>query len=111
MFMSVHSYVSERCVSDFLRLALYLCMRNDQNRSTSALYLRSKLTDDWAASPLSSTTEEEACVYTGLMKKKYCTNVRTSVSMLNQMCMFVSNMGMCLYVVYKAKCAWVGVCV
>lgn len=62
VFMSVYSYVSERCVSDFPRLALYLCMKNDQNRSTSMLYLRSKHMDDWAASPLSSTTEAEACV-------------------------------------------------
>lgn len=52
VFMSVYSYVSERCVSDFPRLALYLCMKNDQNRSTSMLYLRSKHIDDWAASPL-----------------------------------------------------------
>lgn len=59
VFMSVYSYVSERCVSDSPRLALYLCMKNDQNRSTSALYLRSKHVDDWAASLLSSTTEEE----------------------------------------------------
>lgn len=46
VFMSVYSYVSERCVSDFPRLALYLCMKNDQNRSTSMLYLRSKHVDD-----------------------------------------------------------------
>lgn len=51
VFMSVYSYVSERCVSDFPRFALYLCMKNDQNRSTSMLYLRSKHVDDWAASP------------------------------------------------------------
>lgn len=69
VFMSVYSYVSERCVSDFPRLALYLCMKNDQNRSTSVLYLRSKHVDDWAASPLSSTTEE-GCVCIALMKKK-----------------------------------------
>lgn len=75
VFMSVYSYVSERCVSDFPRLALYLCMKNDQNRSTSMLYLRSKHVDDWAASPLSSTTEEEGCVCIALMKKKDGTNV------------------------------------
>lgn len=74
VFMSVYSYVSERCVSDFPRLALYLCMKNDQNRSTSMLYLRSKHVDDWAASPLSSTTEEEGCVRVALMKKKDGTN-------------------------------------
>lgn len=73
VFMSVYSYVSERCVSDFPRLALYLCMKNDQNRSTSMLYLRSKHVDDWAASPLSSTTEE-GCVRVALMKKKDGTN-------------------------------------
>lgn len=74
VFMSVYSYVSERCVSDFPRLALYLCMKNDQNRSTSMLYLRSKHVDDWAASLLSSTTEEEGCVRVALMKKKDGTN-------------------------------------
>lgn len=74
VFMSVYSYVSERCVSDFPRLALYLCMKNDQNRSTSVLYLRSKHVDDWSASPLSSTTEE-GCVCIALMKKKDGTNV------------------------------------
>lgn len=74
VFMSVYSYVSERCVSDFPRLALYLCMKNDQNRSTSMLYLRSKHVDDWAASLLSSTTEEEGCVCVALMKKKDGTN-------------------------------------
>ncbi len=40
------------------------------------LYLRSKHVDDWAASPLSSTTEEEGCVCIALMKKKDGTNVR-----------------------------------
>lgn len=76
VFMSVYSYVSERCVSDFPCLALYLCMKNDQNRSTSMLYLRSKHVDDWAASPLSSTTEEEECVCIALMKKKDGTSLR-----------------------------------
>lgn len=45
-FVSVRGSVSERCVSDFPRLALYLCMKNDQNRSTSLLYHRSKHVDD-----------------------------------------------------------------
>ena len=75
VFMSVYSYVSERCVSDFPRFALYQCMKNDQNRSTSMPYLTSKHADDWAASALSSTTEEEeVCI--ALMKKKYGTNMR-----------------------------------
>lgn len=79
VFMSVYSYVSERCVSDFPRLALYLCMKNDQYRSSPMLYLRSKHVDDWAASPLSSTVEEEeeeeGCVCIALMKKKDGTSV------------------------------------
>lgn len=68
--------LSERCVSNFPRLALYLCMKNDQNRSTSVLYPRSKHVDDWAALPLSSTTEEEGCVCIALMIKEDGTGVR-----------------------------------
>lgn len=63
VFMSVYSYVSERCVSDFPRFALYQCMKNDHNRSTSMLYLTSKHADGWAASALSSTTEEECALH------------------------------------------------
>lgn len=78
-------------MSDFPCLALYLCMKNDQNRSTSMLYLRSKHVDDWAASPLSSTTEEEGCVCIALMKKKDGTSLRASVSALasNQINVYV----------------------